>query len=73
MVEEFVHEYTRRYPRSKFELLNIDSREGTDLAKLYDIVSYPGIVALQDDGSFLMLWQGETLPLFDEVAGYANM
>jgi hypothetical protein len=70
-VEEFIHEYTRRYPSGRLEILNIDTREGSAIASIYDITSYPGVLALRDDGAASMVWQGETLPLLDEVAGYA--
>lgn len=71
-VEEFVHEYTRRYPTHRVEILNIDTREGSVTASLYDITSYPAILALNDDGSASMIWQDEQLPLIDDVAGYTH-
>lgn len=70
-VEDYVRDFKRRYPDIKLELLLIDSREGSAMASLYDIVRYPGILALADDGSATMVWQGDELPLMDEVAGYA--
>jgi hypothetical protein len=71
-VEEFVHEYTRRYPAHRLEVMNIDSRDGSAIASLYDITSYPAILALNDDGSASMVWQDEMLPLLDDVAGYTH-
>ena len=69
-VEEFVHGYTVRYPEAKVETLNIDSREGTAMASLYDIIQYPALMVLTVDGSMIKLWQGETIPRLDEVAAY---
>lgn len=69
-VEEFVHEYSRRYPEGRVELLNVDGRDGNATASLYDVMSYPAILAVRDDGSVIMAWQGDQLPLLDEVAGY---
>lgn len=69
-VEEFVHEFTRRYPQNHLEILNLDTREGSAMASLYDITRYPAILALRNDGSANMIWQGEVLPQLDEVAGY---
>lgn len=68
--EEFMHEFSRRYPDIKLEAQSIDAREGSATASFYDIVSYPGILALQGDGSASAIWQGDSLPLIDEVAGY---
>jgi hypothetical protein len=71
MVENFARDYQRQH-QGKLELLNVDGQEGGALASLYDLMQYPAIVALREDGSVLNIWQGETLPLMDEVAAYAN-
>lgn len=72
LVDEFAHQFSRLHPDIHLELLNIDGREGSAMASLYDIVSYPAILALQDDGSANMVWEGDELPLIDEVAGYTR-
>jgi hypothetical protein len=69
-VEEFIREFSRRYMDQHIEVLDVDSRDGMATVSLYDITSYPAIMSLRDDGSVSMLWQGEQLPLLDEVAGY---
>ncbi len=69
-VETFVHDFERRHGDAKLELVNIDEREGIALASLYDIMSFPSIMVLADDGGMLHLWQNEQLPLMDEVASY---
>lgn len=70
-VEEFMHEFSRRYIGQRLEVIDVDSRDGMAAVSLYDITSYPAILSLRDDGSVSMLWQGDQLPLLDEVAGYA--
>ena len=40
-VDEFAHEFIRRYPETKFELLNIDTRDGAATASIYDITALP--------------------------------
>lgn len=70
-VESFVHDFKSRNPSIKLELVNIDDREGVATASLYDIMHNPAILALAGDGSLLKEWQGEVLPLMDEVASYA--
>lgn len=55
----------------KLELVSLNTRDGAATASLYDVMSYPAILALNNDGSVLNLWQGVPLPLMNEVAGYA--
>lgn len=69
-VETFTHDFRKRYADVRIELVNIDEREGIALASLYDIMQFPAIIAIADDGVLLQLWQGTTLPLIDEVASY---
>lgn len=70
-VETFVHDFQRRNSSITVELVNIDEREGIALIELYDLTSWPAILALSSDGSLLNRWQGAELPLMDEVASYA--
>jgi hypothetical protein len=71
-VEEFTREFARRYPDVKLEITDIDSREGGALAALYDIMQYPAIMVLRDEGGVQNIWQGGPLPLMDEVMGYVH-
>lgn len=71
-VESFVRDFQRRYESGKkLELVSLNTRDGAATASLYDVVAYPAILVLGDDGSLLSLWQGMPLPLMDEVAAYA--
>jgi len=70
-IEEFVRDFQHRHEDTKLDVQDVDSREGTALVSLYDIVQYPAIMALRDDGSTLKIWEGGDLPLMDEVASYA--
>lgn len=69
-VEDYAREFEHRTSR-KLELIEVDSVQGSALAELYDVMQYPAIIATTDDGVLQNLWQGETLPLIDEVMGYA--
>ena len=69
-VEEYATNFERRYAR-KIELLSLESREGADMARLYDIVRYPALVALRDTGEMLQIWSNDQLPLMDELMAYA--
>ena len=71
-VEEFVHEFQRRYAGERIEVLNVDTRDGMAMASLYDIMRYPAIMVLRDDGYMSQLWEGDALPLIDEIFGYAH-
>ncbi|HVW23692.1 MAG TPA: hypothetical protein VHB51_04400 [Candidatus Saccharimonadales bacterium] len=70
--EEYIHEFQHRYKDINLEALNVDSREGVALASLYDVLQYPAILVLQDNGSVQSMWQGDPLPLMDEVFAYAH-
>lgn len=70
-VDTFVHDFQMRNGWIKVELLNADEREGIAKAGVYGIMRYPAILVTTDDGQLLNMWEGETLPLMDEVAAYA--
>ncbi len=71
-VLEFAHDYHAAQMDRRVELLDLNTREGAAMAQLYDIVQYPAVLALADNGSLLQFWQGEQLPLMNEVAYYQN-
>lgn len=70
MVEEFVTSFKRQYPDKVVELIDVDSTEGINIVGLYDLTSYPALLALTDDGGMQNAWMGTTLPLMDEVISY---
>ncbi|HET6924705.1 MAG TPA: hypothetical protein VFH39_02665 [Candidatus Saccharimonadales bacterium] len=70
-VEDYLREFRSRYGDIKIEALDADTREGASMASLYDIMRCPAILALRDDGSTLNIWIDDSLPLMDELAGYA--
>lgn len=69
-----VFDYLRDFERQtghKIEEINPDSREGADFCRVYDIVEYPTIVALDSGGQLLSQWRGRPLPTISEVSFYA--
>jgi hypothetical protein len=52
--------------------LSLETPEGSEMAKLYGITSYPAILVMQNDGHLQQMWQGETLPLMSEVQAYSQ-
>ena len=72
-MEEFLREFQRRQTDRHIDIIDIDTREGTATASLYDVMSYPAILALTDDGQLLKSWVGEEVPpLMDELAFYSH-
>lgn len=69
-VEEYIREFERR-TSAKLDVKEADTPEAAQLCELYDVTTYPAILALADDGQLQHLWLGQPLPLMDEVAGYA--
>jgi hypothetical protein len=71
-VLDYIREYKMRHPDLEPELMDVDSVEGSDMAQLYGIYSYPAILAISRDGSLQQLWQEEYLPLMNEIDAYAH-
>lgn len=72
-VESFVRDFQHQHDMSdKIELVSVNTRDGAATAALYDIWQYPTVMVIGSDGRMLNMWQGEPLPLMDEVAGYAH-
>lgn len=69
-VEEFMHEFERRTSKT-IGAIDPDSREGMNFARTYDIVEYPTMVALSEEGQVQALWRGLPLPTLSEVSYYA--
>ena len=72
VIEEFIHEFQIRHRDERLEVLNIDTRDGSATASLYDVMQYPAILVLQTDGYVQKIWEGGQLPLMDEVVAYAH-
>jgi hypothetical protein len=73
-VETFVRDFEHQHDlgSKSIELVSVDTREGAATAALYDIWSFPAILVVDIDGRVLNQWQGESMPLMDEVAGYVR-
>jgi hypothetical protein len=68
-----VLDYLRDFERQTghaLETLDPETREGAGFCRTYDIVEYPSIVALSDDGVLQNLWRGRPLPTISEVSYY---
>lgn len=69
-VLSFLHDFARQTGHV-IEEINPDTRDGADLCRVYDIVEYPTIIALSDNGQLQHMWRGRPLPTISEVSFYA--
>lgn len=68
MVFEWLENFRRQTGR---EIEVVDPDEDEIFCETYDVVEYPTILALDNNGSVVSSWRGKTLPLIDEVLYYA--
>lgn len=71
-MEDFVRDLSHEATARKVELVSLDTRDGASTASLYDVMQYPAILALTNDGQLVKEWEGDMLPLRNEVAYYAT-
>lgn len=72
IVEEYAHDFERIATRS-IELVSLETKVGSDTAQLYDIVRYPALLVIQDNDQLIKSWEGDPLPLVDEIISYLQM
>ncbi len=68
-----VLDYMRDFERETghtIEEVNPDTPDGAHTCRTYDIVEYPTVIALSDDGRLQQLWRGRPLPTISEVSYY---
>ena len=70
-VREYVDDFEKK-TGLEIEQKNPDDGRNQFFLRAYDIVEYPTILAIADDGRLLQMWHGQPLPLIDEVAYYAR-
>lgn len=69
-VQEYVREFGRETGRT-IALIDSDTVQGIEIAKLYDVVQFPAIVVFRDDGSFIESWlDREKWPTISELSFY---
>jgi len=71
MVLEYVRDFRKQQVTRKVELVDVNTRDGGAMAELYDVVQYPAILALSNDGQILKSWEGN-FPLMNELAYYTQ-
>jgi hypothetical protein len=68
-VLDYLQDFTRQTGHT-LETMDPDTPEGIDFCKVYDIVEYPTMIALSDNGSLQNMWRGRPLPTISEVSYY---
>ncbi len=71
IVQDFVRDY-ERFKNKKLELISLETTAGSDMARLYDITQYPAFLAISDSGTMQRMWQGNPMPLLDELDYYTH-
>ena len=66
-VTDWLEDFRRQTGR-EIETMNPD--ENNSFYETYDIVEYPTIIALGDNGEVMSMWRGRNLPLINEVLYY---
>lgn len=69
MVGDYLRDFTARTGK-QLPTMDVDSREGTEQCRLYEIVRYPTIIAMDNEGRELQRWDGDMLPQISEVSYY---
>lgn len=67
----FLGDFERQTGRT-IETVDPDTRDGVQLCETYDIVEYPTIVAVDDNGLLQNMWKGRPLPTISEVSYYVS-
>lgn len=68
-ISDYLRDFNRQTGHT-LETIDPDTSEGVDFCRAYDIVEYPSLVALSDDGTLQNLWRGLPLPTISEVSYY---
>lgn len=72
VIEDFARDFSRQFADSRLDMVDLNTRDGSSTASLYDVMQYPALLALTDDGRLVKEWEGQNLPLMNEVAYYAH-
>ena len=67
----WLSDFTRQTGRT-LETIDPETAAGAATCETYDIVEYPSIVALDDNGVLQTIWRGLPLPTISEVSYYAR-
>lgn len=71
-----VQTYARDFERQlgkKLELIDSNTAEAVEIAKIHDIMQFPAILVTEDDGSAVQMWTDiDSWPTFSELSYYTQ-
>ena len=70
-VEDWAREY-RSVTGRDVEFVDPETIDGEIFVKTYDLMQYPAILVLRDNGIVSAAWTGLPLPQFDEISSHFN-
>lgn len=68
-VLDYLRDFKRQTGRD-LETLAPDNPDGYEFCRVYDIVEYPTMLAISDDGRLQNMWRGLPLPTISEASFY---
>jgi hypothetical protein len=55
------------------EMVDVDTPQGMEMCRIYDIMDYPAIIVFNDDGHMQNSWVGrDSLPRIGEISYYIS-
>lgn len=69
-VTDFMRDFERQTGKT-LAVIDPETREGAGFCSTYDIVEYPTLVALDDNGVLQNVWRGTNFPTLSELSYYA--
>ena len=70
-VTDFLRDFERQTGHG-LDTVDPETRDGTATCETYDIVEFPSVVAVDDNGVLQNIWRGLPLPTISEVSYYAQ-
>lgn len=68
-VDDYLFDFKRQTGR-ELETLDPETPDGISFCTAYDILEYPTLIAISDDGQMQNYWSGLPLPTISEVSYY---
>ncbi len=68
-VDDYLFDFKRQTGR-ELETLDPETPDGISFCTAYDILEYPALIAISDDGQMQNYWSGLPLPTISEVSYY---
>jgi hypothetical protein len=71
-VLDFEREF-ERFTGHTLDMLDVNTRDGSAMANLYDILKYPAVIAVSNEGRVQQVWDVDNgMPLINEVSYYSR-